>query len=339
MVTWGLISAAMSFAWNEQIFYALRVLLGIAEAGFFPTAIYFISQWFPGRYRAHIMGIFYFGSPIALIIGGPISGLLLDMHGFGGWEGWQIMFAVEGLVASVIGIVLYFFLHNSPQEVKWLDANEKEALAAALEAEKENKARSGYTRFIDAIRSPILLHFAGIYFLIQITRLGVAFYLPTQVAALLGINIGLMVGLVTAIPWICALFAGAIWPKMATDKSATKLFGIISLCGIAFGLIASAHASPLFAIVALSFVSMGIMTAQPIFWTWPTSYYGGAAAAASFAIINSFGAVGGFVAPNLRTWAQIYFETPAAGLYALSAAAFIAIILFMLLPKQNNIIK
>lgn len=336
MVTWGIVSAAMSFAWNEQTFYLLRVLLGIVEAGFFPTAIYFISQWFPDKYRAHIMGIFYFGSPIALIVGGPVSGLLLDLHGFGDWEGWQIMFAVEGLAASVLGVVLFFFLHNSPSEVKWLNADEKDALTAALNEEKALKAQSGHTRFIDAIRSPVLLHFAAIYFLIQITGLGVAFYLPTQVGALLGVNIGLLVGLVTAIPWICALVAGATWPKLATQKGATKLFGTVSLFCIALGLIASAHASPLLAIAALSFVTMGIMTAQPIFWTWPTSYYGGAAAAASFAIINSCGAVGGFVAPNLRTWAEIYFQNSAAGLYALAAAAFIAIILFILLPGAEK---
>ncbi|MGL6020580.1 MAG: MFS transporter [Gibbsiella quercinecans] len=336
MVTWGLVSAAMSFAWNEHTFYLLRVLLGIVEAGFFPTAIYFIAQWFPSHFRAHIMGIFYFGSPIALIIGGPISGLLLDLHGLGGWEGWQIMFAVEGLAASVLGVVLWFFLHNSPQEVNWLSAEEKQVLIAVLEAEKADKARSGHTRFIDAIKSPVLLHFAAIYFLIQITGLGVAFYLPTQVAALLGVNIGLMVGLVTAIPWLCALVAGATWPGFAARNGTPRLFGAISLCCIAFGLIASAHASPLFAIAALSFVTMGIMTAQPIFWTWPTRYYGGAAAAASFAVINSCGAVGGFVAPNLRTWAEIYFQTPAAGLYALAIAALIAVLLFVLLPSSDK---
>lgn len=336
MVTWGLVSAAMSFAWNEQTFYLLRVLLGIVEAGFFPTAIYFIAQWFPSHFRAHIMGIFYFGSPIALIIGGPISGLLLDLHGLGGWEGWQIMFAVEGLAASVLGVVLWFFLRNSPQEVNWLSAEEKQVLIAVLEAEKEDKARSGHTRFIDAIKSPVLLHFAAIYFLIQITGLGVAFYLPTQVAALLGVNIGLLVGLVTAIPWLCALVAGATWPGFAARNGTPRLFGAISLCCIAFGLIASAHASPLFAIAALSFVTMGIMTAQPIFWTWPTRYYGGAAAAASFAVINSCGAVGGFVAPNLRTWAEIYFQTPAAGLYALAIAALIAVVLFVLLPSADK---
>ncbi|TKI07887.1 MFS transporter [Martelella alba] len=336
MVTWGLVSTAMSFAWNEHTFYLLRILLGVVEAGFFPTAIYFIAQWFPSSARAHIMGIFYFGSPIALIIGGPISGLLLDLHGLGGWEGWQIMFAAEGLAASVLGVVLWFFLHNSPQEVKWLSADEKRALTSALNAENEDKARHGHTRFIDAARSPILLHFAAIYFLIQITGLGVAFYLPTQVAALLGVNIGLEVGLVTAIPWLCALVAGATWPGLAARKGTPRLFGTISLCCIALGLIASGHASPLFAIAALSFVTMGIMTAQPIFWTWPTRYYGGAAAAASFAVINSCGAVGGFVAPNLRTWAEIYFHTPVAGLYALAIAALIAVALFILLPTAEK---
>lgn len=336
MVTWGLVSAAMCFAYNESTFYILRVLLGVVEAGFFPTAIYFIAQWFPNKYRGHIMGIFYFGSPIALIVGGPISGLLLDLHGLGGWEGWQIMFVIEGLAASILGIVLFFFLRDSPADVNWLNDEEKKTLVHELKKEADQKAKHGATSFIKALKSPVLIHFSAIYFLIQITGLGVAFYLPTQVAALLGVNIGLTVGLVTAIPWICALFAGAIWPKKAMQKDANRLFGIISLFCIALGLIASAHGSPLIAIIALSFVTMGIMTAQPIFWTWPTKLYGGTAAAGSFAVINSCGALGGFVAPNLRTWSEIIFQSPAAGLYSLSCAAIIAIVLFRLLPVGAN---
>lgn len=336
MVTWGLVSAAMCFAYNEATFYTLRILLGIVEAGFFPTAIYFIAQWFPNQYRGHIMGIFYFGSPIALIIGGPLSGLLLELHGLGGWHGWQIMFFVEGIAASVLGVILFFLLQDSPEKVNWLDDKEKKALINELDREKEEKRRQGNTSFVRALRSRTLFHFSAIYFLIQITGLGVAFYLPTQVAALLGVNIGFTVGLITAIPWICALFAGAIWPKKAAQKNANKLFGAISLSCIALGLVASGHGTPLAAIVALSFVTMGIMTAQPIFWTWPTKTYGGTAAAGSFAVINSFGALGGFVAPNLRTWADILFQSHVAGLYALACAAVFAVILFILLPAGSR---
>ncbi|XBS69197.1 MFS transporter [Acerihabitans sp. KWT182] len=335
MITWGLISGAMCFAHNATSFYIIRMLLGVAEAGFFPGVIYFITQWFPAKNRGHIMSIFYFGSPLALIVGGPISGALLDLHGLGGLNGWQIMFLGEGIAASLIGVVAFFYLRNTPAEVTWLPEEEKNVLVRALAREEREKASHGSMEFLRALRNPTLLLFAGIYFLIQITGLGVAFYLPSQVGALLGMHVGLTVGLVSAIPWICALFAGAFWPKLAVRADQCKLFGIISLCAIALGLIVSAVPSPLVAIIALCFVTMGIMTAQPIFWTWPTGMFGGAAAAGSFALINSCGALGGFVAPNIRNGAEKVFETPAAGLYALAGAAIIAIVLFIFLPSRQ----
>ncbi|TCL03159.1 MFS transporter [Sodalis ligni] len=337
MITWGIISAAMCFAHSTTSFYIIRMLLGVAEAGFFPGVIYFITQWFPAKSRGHIMSIFYFGSPLALIVGGPISGYLLDLHGLWGLEGWQLMFLIEGFAASVMGIWAFFYLRNTPSEAKWLPEDEKSVLMRLLAKEEREKARYGAEDFIQALKNPTLILFAAIYFLIQITGLGVAFYLPTQVGALLGMHVGLTVGLVSAIPWICALVAGAFWPKLAVKVDACKLFGIISLTAIALGLILSAGGSPLVAIIALCFVTMGIMTAQPIFWTWPTGMFGGAAAAGSFALINSCGALGGFVAPNIRNGAEKLFDSTSAGLYALAGAAIVAIILFIFLPTRKQL--
>lgn len=337
MITWGFISAAMCFTHSAIGFYLIRMLLGIAEAGFFPGVIYFITQWFPAKSRGHIMSIFYFGSPLALIIGGPLSGYLLDLHGLLGLNGWQVMFLVEGMAATLMGIWALFYLRDQPSEVGWLPDDEKRALMRILAAEERAKARHGSLSFMQALKNPTLILFAGIYFLIQITGLGVAFYLPSQVGALLGMHIGLTVGLVSAIPWLCALFAGAFWPKLAVKTDACKLFGLISLAAIALGLIVSAGNSPLISIIALCFVTMGIMTAQPIFWTWPTGMFGGAAAAGSFALINSCGALGGFVAPNIRNGAEKLFASPAAGLYALAGAAILAIVLFIFLPSKKQL--
>ncbi len=337
MVTWGLVSAAMMFAHDDKSFTMIRVILGVAEAGFFPGAILYLTNWFPADARGKILSIFYFGSPLALIVGGPVSGLFLDLDGILGLHGWQVMFLIEGLAASAVGVWAYFYLCDRPSEASWMPANERHALAQALEAEAREKARHGEVKLGRALRNPRLLYFAFIYFLIQITGLGVAFYLPTQVGALLGVKVGLMVGLVSAIPWLCAIVAGFFWPDWAVRSGRRRLCFVISLLSIGLGLLASAHASPALAIAALCCVTMGIMTAQPIFWTFPAQYLGGAAAAGGFAVINSVGALGGFVAPNIRTGAALYYQQPAAGIYAIAAAAFLAVLLVPFLRPQPRI--
>jgi MFS family permease len=335
MVTWGLVAAAMMFATHDASFSVIRMFLGAVEAGFFPGCILYLTYWFPARERAQIMAIFYFGSPLALMFGGPISGLLLDLNGLFGLQGWQLMFLIQGLASSAVGIWAYFYLCDRPGDASWMPAEERRELVRVLNAEEREKQVAGEVTFLSALRDWRLIHFAAIYFLIQITGLGVAFYLPTQVGALLGVKVGLLVGFVSAIPWACAIVAGSFYPGIAARTGMRRTFGVISLLGIGFGLIVSAHGSPLISIIALCFVTMGIMTAQPIFWTFPTSYLGGTAAAGGFALINSVGALGGFVAPNLRTGAETFFHSPVAGLYGIAAAAFLAVVLFILLPKSH----
>jgi sugar phosphate permease len=334
MVTWGLLSAGMMFAHDETTFIALRMLLGAAEAGLFPGAILYLTYWFTREARGKVLSIFYFGSPLALMLGGPLSGLFLELDGLFGLHGWQVMFAIEGLLTVAVGIWAFFYLTDRPEQAHWMPADEREALSRALQAEEREKALTGVTRLGAALKDPRLLHFAAIYFLIQITGLGVAFYLPTQVSALLGVKVGLLVGLVSAIPWACALVAGFFYPDFAVRSGRRRLFFMLSLSSIGLGLAVSAHASPLIAIAALCFVTMGIMTAQPIFWTFPTAYLGGAAAAGGFALINSIGALGGFVAPVLRTAAVEAGGSQAFGLYAIAAAAFVAIGLVSLLHER-----
>jgi MFS family permease len=217
-----------------------------------------------------------------------------------------------------------------------MPADERQALAVTLAGEQAEKTRTGEVKFGRAIRNPKLFYFAAIYLLIQVTGLGVAFYLPTQVAALLGVKVGLVVGLVSAIPWICALVAGFFYPDWAVRSGRRHICFLFSLAAIGLGLIASAHASPALAIVALCFVTMGIMTAQPIFWTFPTQYLGGAAAAGGFAVINSLGALGGFVAPNIRAAAVRWFGAEYFGIYAIASAAFLAFILVLFITRVGG---
>ncbi len=339
MVLWGIISAVMMFANTDTSFWVVRSFLGAAEAGFFPGCILYFTYWFPAKARGQVMAIFYFGSPLALMLGGPLSGMLLELQGLMGLHGWQWMFLVEGLLASVIGIWAYFYLTDRPADAKWMPPEEREALTQAVASEEAAKQSYGTVTFGSVFRNPRLLHFALIYFLIQISGYGVAFYLPTIVSALMNKNVGLMVGLVSSIPWAVAIIACSFWPSLAMKTGYRRSFAFISLMCITVGLAVAGHLPPKFAIAALCFVTAGIISAQPIFWTFPTSYFGGVGAAAGIATINALGNLGGFVAPNVKTWLEKTTGEPQSGLYFLAISAFLAGLLVLALRPYDRLLS
>jgi MFS family permease len=336
MVSWGLISAAMAFVTGEFSFYVLRLLLGAAEAGFFPGVILYLTYWFPNHVRGQIMGLFYFGAPAAFILGGPLSGLLLEMHGFGGLLGWQWMFLIEGLLAAAVGVWAYSYLNNVPADAKWLPEPERQALAAAIEREDEERRRDGPAAVSKLIANPRVVLFVAIYFLIQMSVYGVIFYLPTQVAALLGRKIGFEVGLVTAIPWICAMVVTFLMSRLADRTRRHRSLAVGALLASAAGIAVSADSPPLLALFALCLAASGFIAAQPLFWTFPTNYLGGVAAAGGIALINALGALGGFVAPNVKTWAESHFESSVAGLYLLALTTIAGAVLLLAIRQPSS---
>ena len=209
---WGLLSAAMAWADTEAKFLLVRTLLGAAEAGFFPGMIYLTSQWFPQQNRASIMGLFYMGAPLALTLGSPLSGALLEMHGFMGHPGWFWMFIIEGLLAVGAGFFTFFWLDDTPQKARFLSAAEKQALISELASEEQKKVTS---RLSDALRNGRVWQLAIIYLTIQVAVYGLIFFLPTQVAALLGTKVGFVASVVTAIPWVAVIpivpASGVMW--------------------------------------------------------------------------------------------------------------------------------
>ncbi|WP_104090856.1 MFS transporter [Cryobacterium sp. N19] len=321
MVTWGIVSTLMMFATTEWAFYVLRVLLGITEAGFFPGVIMFLTYWIPLNYRGRVNGLFYFGAPLAFILGGPLSGVLLDLDGLGGLAGWQIMFMVTGVITVIVGIGAFFYLDNGPTTAKWLSDDERTVLLRTLEAENAAKANQSPNGAMRSIANPKVLYFAGIYFTIQMSVYGITFYLPTQIAEIVGSGVGLQVGLLTAVPWGCALIATFVLSRLADSTGQRRIIAASALAAAGVGIVLSGvFDNPVMALAAMSLGAAGFISVQPVFWTLPTSFLVGAAAASGIAFINSIGSLGGFVAPIAKNFAEEQFG-PTAGLNMLAVIA------------------
>lgn len=318
MVGWGLLSMATMFVSGPTSFYVLRLLLGVLEAGFFPGVILYLTYWFPNRVRGQMMGLFYIGVPLSLILGGPLSGLLLEMPPWVGLQGWQWMFLVEGFLAVALGFVAYWYLDNKPAQARWLPPNEKQALAEALAKEELERRSIGPTNLLPMLRDLHVLRFVLIYALMQMSTYGAIFYLPAEVSALLHKPAGFEVGLVTAIPWMCTLAAVYFLPRLADEHRNHRQVAAAILLVAGGASFVFPTAGPRVGILVLSIAVSGFISVQPIFWTFPTAYLADVAAAGGIALIGT-GNVGGFLAPNLKVWADEHFHSPRAGLYLLAA--------------------
>jgi MFS family permease len=335
MVGWGIISMANIFVIGAISFYLLRLALGVLEAGFFPGAILYLTYWFPDNVRGRVLGMFYLGVPLALILGGPLSGLLLEIRPLFGLQSWQWMFLVEGLMAVVLGLLAFWYLDNRPSNASWLPADEKQALIHALAIEEERRRSAGPTKILPMLRDLKVMHFLLIYALIQISTYGAVFYLPVEISALLHKPVGLEVGLVSSIPWLCTLAAVYFLPRAADKLRWHRQLASLTMLASACASFAFPTAGPLIGLIALSIAVSGFIAVQPLFWMFPTKYLADRAAAGGIAIIG-MGNLGGFLAPNLKVWADEYFASQHAGLYLLAGLTFLNALLIALVKSHRT---
>ena len=299
MVTWGLISASMMFVQGERSFYIMRFLLGVAEAGFLPGIIYYLSLWFPATVRARAVSWFMIAIPLSIVIGGPLSGLLLEMNGILGLRGWQWMYLIEGLPAVVLGLVVLTYLTDTPAQARWLTSEQREWLSAHMEAEHASARDKYRVNLRQALLHPTVWKLALIMFACQTASYGLTLWVPQIVKSWSGLS-NLRVGLISALPYVAAAL-GMVLIGISSDRRKERFLHIAIPSAIgAVGFVASAYlSSPVAGITALPVAAVGDYSIRGPFWALPGRFLSGSAAAAGIALINSMSALGGFVGPYL----------------------------------------
>lgn len=333
MITWAILSGAMVFVNSPTMFYVLRFFLGVAEAGFFPGIVLYLTYWFPARRRSRMNALFMIGIPVAGVVGGPLSGWILNsMNGLNGLPGWQWLFLVEAVPSLVLGVVTLFYLPDSIRAASWLTNDEKRLLEENIAQENAGKADHALS---GVFGNPRVWLMAAIYFCCMMGLYGVGFYLPTLIKAA-GVKDALNVGLLTAIPYGCAVVA-----MLAVAKSADRTrerrwhFTVASALGGLGLLLATIYGNNvMLAMAALSLGTAGLLATMPVFWTYPSAILGGTAAAAGIAMINSIGNLAGFVSPSIIGWMKDATNSTDAGMYVVSAALLLGSVLALLQPRS-----
>ena len=297
MITWGLLSVAMMFVEGPVSFYVLRFLLGVAEAGFLPGIIYYLGNWYPAAERARAVSWFMLAIPLSTVVGGPLAGVLLELDGWQGLEGWQWLFLIEGVPAVVLGFVVLGFLTDRPELAEWLDPDQRRWLAERMAGEhRAAHARHG-VGLKRALVHPTVWLLGLILFACQCGSYGLTLWIPQIVRGLSGLP-DLTVSMISALPYVAAAI-GMIAIGASSDRTSERFLHIAIPSAIGgLGFIASAYfTSPLPAMIALTVAAVGDLGTRGPFWALPTRFLTGSAAAAGIALINTMASIGGFVGP------------------------------------------
>jgi ACS family tartrate transporter-like MFS transporter len=343
MLSWGIVSGTMAFIpdiarasglGNENTFYLLRVLLGAAEAGFFPGIIFYLTLWFPAEYRARIVGYFMAAIPLSTVIGAPISGLLLYLHGGLGLAGWQWLFVIEALPSIILAVVVFFYLTDRPADAAWLAPDERQWLTERLELEQRQREAVHDYSVVEALLNPRVLGLSLVYFGAVATNYGLSFFLP-QIVKAFGLNTFLTT-LVSATPYVVGAI-GMVWWGRRSDRIAERRFHtalplFVAAAGIA---LSTALDDPLLKMISLCVAGFGIFACLPVFWTLPTAFLSGAAAAAGIAVINSIGNLAGFAGPFAMGWIKDRTGSYAGGLLLLAAFGIMAMGIVLIVGRDK----
>lgn len=315
MITWGIVSCAMAFVQGTYSFYAMRLLLGAAEAGLYPGIIYYMTLWFGREERARATGLFLLGVCFANIIGGPIGGLLLNMHGFWGHAGWQWLFVIEGIPAIVLAFIIMLMLPDNPDKARWLDEKDQSFIRQNLA--RENQQAQLYTAtfsFKRALTNQIFLVLVLIYFTHQFSVYGLSYFLPGIIGGW-GKLSSLQIGMITAVPWIVAAFGGVLLPRLARNEQRAKSLLIYGYVVMAIGMLIGALAQGGVALFGFCLAAFMFFAVQSVIFSWLSDIMSGRMLAGSVGLLNCLGLCGGFLGPFILGIFEDSTGTASSGLW------------------------
>ncbi|MEN8639517.1 MFS transporter [Pseudomonas sichuanensis] len=333
MVVWGLLSTGMLWVQDAAGFYTLRFLLGVAEAGFFPGILVVLNRWYPARRRAQVTALFAIAVPLAGVVGGPLSGGILQaLHDHGGLRGWQWMFLIEGLPVVVLGLVVLKWLPDSFEQVSWLSAEQKRALRAELDGEEQRKPVNSLTGLLGNAQVWLLV---AVYFAVMLAVNTLAFWMPSLIHGA-GIGSDGQVGLLSAVPYLagCLFMLGC---GRSSDRHRERRWHLcvpllMAAAGIAVAGLAPGNA--LLVMSGLVVAGMGASAALPMFWQLPPAFLAGSTQAAGIAMISSFGSIASFLAPYLIGWMRDTANSPGLALQVLAVAIVLGGLLVLKVPAS-----
>ncbi|MFT4110840.1 MFS transporter [Propionicimonas sp.] len=344
MITWGLVAVLFTWVSSATQLYWLRFLLGVAEAGFFPGAILFLSLWVPSRYRAKVLSLFYLAQPLTTAIGAPLAGALIQAHGvFFGLEGWRFMFFGVGVPAIIIGIVALFYLKDKPADAHWLTTQEQEWLTAELASERDaTNAREKHPSVLSVFNNGRVWILSVIYFGFVYGLYALGFFLPTIVKgfqATLGTSFGpVQQGFVTAIPYLLAAVALYLWSADVHRRGLqTWHIAVPALAGAVSVPVALFSATPALTMAIVAVTACAIFSALPNFWTLPTQFLTGAAAAAGVALINTIGNVAGFSAGYVTGWLHDVTGAYVVPMFVVGGFMALSAVLMLVLARKGKV--
>jgi len=335
MGTWGIISACMAFVQGPTSFYVVRFLLGAAEAGFFPGIILYLSYWFPARHRAGVTAFFMAAAPVSTALGSPLSAALLEMNGVMGLAGWQWMFILEAIPALILGVVVFFYMTDRPEQAKWLKDDERAWLVKAMNEEASRKAANANHSILRGLADFRVIALAPIYFGTSAGLYTLGIWAP-QIIKQIGLS-SMTVGFLNAIPPIVSVVAMVLWSRHS-DRTGERTWHVILAClAAAIGLVIAGNVNGVVGLIAaLTLVNVGISCAKPPLWSMPTMFLSGGAAATGIATINSIGNLGGFVGPAMIGWVKDQTGSFSGGLYFVAGLLVLSAVLTLVLASSQK---
>ncbi|MBJ8429803.1 MFS transporter [Acinetobacter pittii] len=334
MITWGILSGCFAFVQTEWQFYTLRFLLGVAEAGLAPGLLLYLTYWFPSYRRARMTVLWFIAIPISGMIGGPLSGLIMDrMSGVHGWFGWQWMFVIEAIPTVLVGLLVLAVLKDSVQDANWLTQDEKNLVKQELA--QDNQHKEGHASVKEFVADKRLWLLAGIYFCVVMGQYAITFWLPTLIRNS-GISDNWHIGLLTSLPYMCAIVVMILAGRSGDHFQERRWHLIIPMCAGALALtFATLFASNLtLSLICLCIAASGVLTASSLFWMLPTNFLGGVSAAAGIAAVNSFANLAGFCSPYLIGWVTTNTGSNAIGMFLITAVLIFGASLVLRVPAK-----